>query len=130
MTDVFNEILKAYKIALMGLSVPAYAAVIPQDAPKTYILYQPIYSLAAEAKTCSGQDAVMQVSIISANPTGSFSEINLIASEVFSRIYPNPGSVLPGTKNIFTRVSQDMVITLSLQPNVQMQRVIHFSHNF
>lgn len=130
MTDVFNDIMKQYKIALTGLSVPFYAVAMPQDAPDTYVIYQPVYTTANESKTCSGQDATIQVSIISLNQYGTFSLINTIADEIFSRIYPQPNSKLSAINNIFTKVAQDRFITLPLYPNVQVQRVIHFSHNF
>lgn len=130
MRDVFNDVMKEYKIALTGLSVPFYAVVIPQDAPDTYVIYHPVYSVANEGKTCSGQDATIQVSIVSLNPYGTFSLVNSIADEIFSRIYPQPNSKLSDINNIFTKVVQDRFITLPLFPNVQVQRIVHFSHNF
>lgn len=130
MIDVFNDILKLYKTAFTTLSVPSYSGAIPFDTPDTYVIYHQVFSTEAETKQESGQDATMQVSIIDNNAFGTFSKVNDIATEIFQAIHPNSYSNLSDERNIFTRITQDRAITMALKPNVQVQRIIHFTHNF
>lgn len=130
MNDVFNDLLKAYYTALSSVGTPAYSSVMPRNPPNTYILFQPIFAIADESKTESGQNARMQISIIDNNETGTFSNINAIAESVFGKIYPKPNFKLPSTNNFVINLEMDKFITLPLGSRVQVQRVLLFSHKF
>lgn len=131
MKDSFNPILKYYKTALAGLSVTAWALNAPVHPGNSYVVYAPITAIGDENKTCSGQEVSVRISIYDDNIiTGKQSNVNDIADEIYSTIYPDPGSNITttGMQSWDTSLVTDTIYTLQLGAKVQTQRVIIFNH--
>lgn len=131
MIDVNNILLKKYTSLFATLSVPAWAVNAPANTPALYVVYYPSTVIKDEVKTCSGAIVYMTVTIYSDNLiTAKFSDLNNIASEIFSKINPEPGSKLDliDAYNWDTEVASDKTHTLFLGAIAQAQRNIIFSH--
>lgn len=130
MKDAYNEILKAYKTALAGVGVSAYAIIAPPDSGTKYVVYSIVSATSDDSMTCSGQEVVMQVSIFDQTQNGKVSGINAIADLVYQSIYgaPNQTLTLTGMQNVTTNMALDRVVQLPLGQDIQLQRIIHFKH--
>lgn len=131
MRDSFNDITKSYQAALSTIAgVNVYGLIAPPSNADKYILHSIVSAVSDDTMTCSGQDVTVQVSIIHNTQNGKASEVNDIAMLVYEKIYKNPAFNLniPNCQNVTTNLEYDRLMLLPIGQNVQVQRIIHFSH--
>lgn len=135
MIDINYSLRIAYTTALSGIEgVPVfYNAVPPMVSPDQYIVFRSITSTDASPKSTSDVDTQITVEIQTWNDgLNSGLSADMVAREVFNRIYPNPGGVLTldGAQMVKTRLLNDITqAPVTLGNRTYVSRFITFGHN-
>lgn len=125
----------AYFQALSGIDgVPVFYNMVPPTvSPDRYIVFRSITN--TDASTMNSNDIDLQITVeIQTFEDGLNSglECDMIAREVFNRIYPNKSSVLvlDGAQMVKTRLLSDVTNTpIALGNRNYVSRFITFGHN-
>lgn len=135
MIDINYSLRIAYFTALTGIGdTPVFYNMVPPTvSPNNYIVFRSITN--NDASTISSSDIDLQITIeIQTFEDGLNSGLtaDMIAREVFNRIYPNPQAVLTldGAQMVKTRMLSDVTNTPIAQGNrFYVSRFITFGHN-
>lgn len=135
MIDINYSIRIAYTAALAGIAgvTVVYNALPPGISPDNYIVFRSITN--TDASTMNSPDIDMQVTVeiqTFENGLNPGLSADMIAREVFNRIYPNPGAVLAldGAQMVKTRLLNDITNPPVMQGNRSyVSRFITFGHN-
>lgn len=136
MIDINYSLRIAYYTALNGAiaGVPVFYNMVPPNvSPTEYIVFRSISN--NDAGTISTSDIDLQITVeIQTFEDGLNSGLtaDMIAREVFNRIYPNPSAVLTldGAQMVKTRLLNDITNTPVAQGNrMYVSRFITFGHN-
>lgn len=134
MIDINYSLRIAYFNALTGIDgVPVYYNVVPPStSPDNYIVYRSITN--TDSSTMNSSDVDCQVTVEIQTFTDGLNPgitADIVAMEVFNRIYPNRSSVLTldGAQMVNTRLLNDVTNTPISQGNrVYVSRFITFGH--
>ena len=134
MIDINYSLRIAYFTALNGIAgVPVFYNLLPPNiSPDTYIIFRSITS--SDNSTLSTNDLNTQVIVeIQTFDSGLNSGLSadMIAREVFNRIYPNYNSVLTidGAQMVSTRLLNDITNTpVSVGDRAYVSRFLTFGH--
>lgn len=135
MIDINNSLRIAYYNALTGINgVPIFYQSVPQNvSPKNYIVYRSITNNDASTFNSSDTNTSVTVEIHTWNDDlNSGLSADMVAREVFNRIYPNPGAVLTldGAQMVSTRLVNDITQDFTNQQNrTYISRYLTFRHN-
>lgn len=135
MIDINYSLRIAYYTALNGIvGVPVFYNMVPPTlSPTEYIVFRSITN--NDASTINSSDIDLQITVeIQTFEDGLNSGLttDMIAREVFNRIYPNPGAVLTldGAQMVKTRLLNDITNVPVAQGNrMYVSRFITFGHN-
>jgi len=136
MIDINHSLRTAYYAALNGAvaGVPVFYNMVPPNvSPTDYIVYRSITN--SDASTMNSSDIDLQITVeIQTFEDGLNSGLtaDMIAREVFNRIYPSPGAVLTldGAQMVKTRLLNDITNVPVAQGNrMYVSRFITFGHN-
>jgi len=135
MIDINYSLRIAYFTALTGIGdTPVFYNMVPPTvSPNNYIVFRSITN--NDASTISSSDIDLQITIeIQTFEDGLNSGLtaDMIAREVFNRIYPNPQAVLTldGAQMVKTRLLNDVSQPPVAQGNrMYVSRFITFGHN-
>ena len=135
MIDINYSLRIAYKNALSGIAgVPVfYQAVPPSISPRNYIVYRGINS--SDASTFNSSDTSTNVTVeIHTWDDQQNNGVNadLVAREVFNRIYPNPQFNLDidGAQIVNTKLVNDVTQDFATSANRNyISRFLTFKHN-
>lgn len=135
MIDINNSLRNAYYNALSGIAgVPVfYQSVPPMVSPENYIVFRSITNNDASTINSSDTTTSITVEIHTWNDNmNSGLSADLIAREVFNRIYPNRqfNLTIDGAQIVQTQVSNDITQNFSINQNrTYISRFITFRHN-
>jgi len=135
MIDINYSLRIAYTTALSGIDgVPVfYESLPPTISPETYIVFRSITSNDASTRNSSDTNTNVTVEIHTwDNGLNSGLSADMIAREVYNRIYPNGQSplTLDGAQMVWTRMVSDNTQNFSNQQNrTYISRFITFKHN-
>lgn len=135
MIDINYSLRIAYQTALSGIAgVPVfYNMVPPMVSPNNYIMFRTITN--TDAGTINTSDVDTQITVeIQTYESGLNSGLtaDMVAREVFNRIYPNQRSslVIDGAQVVKTRLLNDITQAPVTQANrTYVSRFITFGHN-
>lgn len=135
MIDINNSLRNAYMSALTGIDgVPVFYQGVPQTvSPNNYIVFRSINS--NDASTFNSCDVNLSITVeihTWSDGLNSGLSADLVAREVFNRLYANPQFVLPldGAQMVSTRLINDVTQDFTNQQNrTYISRFLTFRHN-
>ena len=135
MIDINYSLRIAYYTALNGIAgVPVFYNMVPPNiSPDNYIIFRSITN--NDASTMNSSDIDLQITVEIQTFEDSLNSgltADMVAREVFNRIYPTPGATLTldGAQMVKTRMLNDITNVPVTQGNrMYVSRFITFGHN-
>lgn len=135
MIDINYSLRIAYQSALSGIAgVPVFYQIVPQGiSPENYIVFRSITNTDASTKNSSDTGTNITVEIHTWNDNlNSGLSADMVAREVFNRIYPNTQAVLTlnGAQMVSTRLVNDVTQPpVTIGNRMYISRFLTFKHN-
>lgn len=134
MIDINYSLRIAYFNALSGIAgVPVFYQTVPGVvSPNNYIVFRSITN--TDISTMNTSDTSTQITVeihTFSDGLNSGLSADMVAREVFNRIYPNPGAVLTldGAQMISTRLLNDVTQDFTMESNRgYVSRFLTFGH--
>lgn len=134
MIDINYSLRIAYNTALSGIGCPVFYQQVPSNvSPDNYILFRSITN--SDASTINSSDTNTSITVeihTFKNGLNSGLDADMIAREVYNRIYPNPQAVLTldGAQMVSTKLVNDVTQDFTnVQNRTYVSRFLTFRHN-